>query len=330
MFFYYLKMSTKKIPLWKRVLRQNFTQVDQLAKELEMDASLIDASRSFVLNLPRRLACKIEKGNQNDPLFLQFVPMHKERELISGFVNEPVSDSAFRCGDRLLQKYQGRALLVMTSACAMHCRYCFRQNFDYLKGDRQYSREVDIIANDPSIREVILSGGDPLSLDDSVLFDVLRRLDAIEHVRALRIHSRFVVGIPERIDDAFIEELKKLNTQVWFVVHINHEKELDCDVVEALGKVRKLGIPVLNQAVLLKGVNDTVEAQVKLSLKLTDCGVQPYYLHQLDRVQGAAHFEVSVERGKELIVEMAKELPGYAVPRYVQEIPHEPNKTRIL
>lgn len=307
-------------------MRTNFTRKDELEAFLETE---IPAS-PFVLNLPRRLAEKIEKGNPKDPLFLQFVPTVLEQAVSSGFTTEPVQDSAFRCSERLLQKYEGRALLVATSACAMHCRYCFRQNHAYQKGDRFFESELDWIENNRELHEVILSGGDPLSLDDGVLRPLLQRLDRMEHITSIRFHTRFLIGIPERIDASFLSLLASIKTQIWFVVHCNHPRELDAEVLEGLKAIRKLGIPLLNQAVLLRGVNDCLETQIALSHKLIQAGVSPYYLHQLDRVQGAAHFEVPVEEGKNLVLEMSRRLPGYAVPRYVQEIPFEKSKTRIL
>lgn len=319
----------KYIPVWKEVLRTNFTRIEPLVEFLQLERDIAVNRPGFILNLPYRLAEKIEKGNPKDPLFLQFVPTESETRDQTGFSLQPVEDFNFQCTDRMLQKYEGRVLLVLTGACAMHCRYCFRQNFDYPAKERFFDRELTAIEQDATIREVILSGGDPLSLGDEILEPVLKRLDAIPHVQSIRFHSRFPIGIPERLDDSFLEMLKHLQTQVWFVIHANHPRELDQDVIHALTRLRRIGIPVLNQAVLLRGVNDSTGVQVELSRKLVDHGFIPYYLHQLDRVQGAAHFEVSVEEGRRIVAEMAKHLPGYAVPRYVQEIPFEHHKTPL-
>jgi len=317
---------------WRQIQRQNFTQWEKLADYLELDdlqkREILQTSR-FVLNLPIRLARKIEKGNLDDPILRQFLPTVSETIETTGFVNDPVGDHACRRSSKLLHKYQGRVLLVTTSACAMHCRYCFRQNFDYDVEDKTFREELEVIANDNTIKEVILSGGDPLSLSNRNLEALLDRIAAIPHINRLRFHSRFPIGIPERIDDDFLEMIDRTPHQVWFVIHCNHPNELDKEICERLNALRKLGVNVLNQAVLLRGVNDDVETMAELCETLTDHGIFPYYLHQLDRVQGASHFEVSREEGLELIDQLIQRLPGYAVPKYVQEISGEPSKTPI-
>lgn len=272
----------------------------------------------------------MKKGTLDDPLLKQFVPLQEEAVVSTAFVDDPVGDKLCLKAPKLLHKYAGRVLLVMTSACAMHCRYCFRQNFDYDINDKLFEAELQCIAADPSIHEVILSGGDPLCLDDAVLDSLLQRVAAIPHVKKIRFHTRFPVGIPERIDEAFLAVLARVPAQIWFVVHINHPNELDQDLFDALKRIQKLGIPVLNQSVLLKGVNDDVDVLARLYGDLSDHGVLPYYLHQLDRVQGAAHFEVDEQRGLELISGLEARLSGYAVPKYVREIPGMPGKTPII
>ena len=317
---------------WRQIQRQNFTQWEKLADYLELDdlqkREILQNSR-FVLNLPIRLARKIEKGNLDDPILRQFLPTVSETIETTGFVSDPVGDHACRRSSKLLHKYQGRVLLVTTSACAMHCRYCFRQNFDYDVEDKTFREELEVIANDNTIKEVILSGGDPLSLSNRNLEALLDRIAAIPHINRLRFHSRFPIGIPERIDEDFLEMIDRSPHQVWFVIHCNHPNELDKEIFERLNALRKLGVNVLNQAVLLRGVNDDVETMAELCETLTDHGIFPYYLHQLDRVQGASHFEVSREEGLELIDQLIQRLPGYAVPKYVQEISGEPSKTPI-
>ncbi len=317
---------------WRQIQRQNFTQWEKLADYLELDdlqkREILQNSR-FVLNLPIRLARKIEKGNLDDPILRQFLPTVSETIETTGFVSDPVGDHACRRSSKLLHKYQGRVLLVTTSACAMHCRYCFRQNFDYDVEDKTFREELEVIANDNTIKEVILSGGDPLSLSNRNLEVLLDRIAAIPHINRLRFHSRFPIGIPERIDEDFLEMIDRSPHQVWFVIHCNHPNELDKEIFERLNALRKLGVNVLNQAVLLRGVNDDVETMAELCETLTDHGIFPYYLHQLDRVQGASHFEVSREEGLELIDQLIQRLPGYAVPKYVQEVSGEPSKTPI-
>jgi EF-P beta-lysylation protein EpmB len=317
---------------WRQIQRSNFTNWEKLADFLELDEHErleISKKPGFILNLPLRLARKIEKGNLEDPILRQFLPTTAEEIVSKGFVVDPVGDHACRRASKLLHKYQGRVLLVTTSACAMHCRYCFRQNFDYDVEDKTFTEELEVIAQDKTIKEVILSGGDPLSLSNHQLQALFERIAEIPHINRLRIHSRFPIGIPERIDDHFLEMIKKMPKQVWFVIHCNHPNELDNDIFSHLKALQRLGVVVLNQSVLLRGVNDDVDAMAKLCETLCDNGVLPYYLHQLDRVQGAAHFEVSREEGLELIDQLIVRLPGYGVPKYVQEISGEPSKTPI-
>lgn len=211
----------------------------------------------------------------------------------------------------------------------MHCRYCFRQNFDYAVQTKGFAEEMAMIAQDSSLQEIILSGGDPLSLSDETLRELLKGLASIPHVKRLRFHSRFPIGIPERIDDSFISLLHEFSYSYWFVLHANHPRELDADVLAALKKLIRAGIPVLNQAVLLKDVNDSVETQKELCERLINNGIFPYYLHQLDKVQGAQHFEVEEARGLRMVEELAKVLPGYGVPKYVREVCGAPNKTEL-
>lgn len=322
----------KKIPLWRTIMRQNFTKLIELADFLELSKEqreLLDFSPFFALNLPRRLAVKIAKGTIDDPLFKQFVPLKEERAKTSGFEMDPVHDASFVREEKLLQKYKARALVISTSACAMHCRYCFRKNFDYKTQDKTFANELETIQNDSTLEEIILSGGDPLSLSDEVLGALLENLSRIAHVKRIRFHTRFPIGIPERIDSSFLRLLEKCPKQIWFIIHANSHREFDDDVWKALKKIRFLGIPVLNQSVLLKGINDTVESFKALLDALIDNGVVPYYLHQLDKVQGSSHFEVSIEQGQNLIKECMAELPGYAIPKFVQEIPNRPNKTLL-
>lgn len=326
-------MSASPIPIWKQVLRHNFTDFNKLAKFLELtplqQQSLISRPH-FALNLPKRLADKIIKGTLEDPILKQFIPSTLENQIDPSFLKDPVGDQLCRKSPKMLHKYQGRVLLVCTSACAMHCRYCFRQHFDYNVADKSFENELQIIAEDATINEVILSGGDPLSLDDRILSELLQNLAKIPHIRKVRFHTRFPIGIPERIDASFLNMLQSIPLQFWFVVHSNHANELDADIFSALKSIQRLGIPILNMSVLLKGINDSVKALTELFDTLANHGIFSYYLNQLDRVQGAAHFEVPEWRGKELIQELASALPGYAIPKYVREIPGKPGKTMIM
>jgi EF-P beta-lysylation protein EpmB len=317
---------------WQTVLRTNFTRMEPLCDFLELspeDRKALSLKNRFVLNVPYRLAKKMAKGTLQDPLLRQFVPLMEEKIVQEGFFQEPVKDTRFAKSEKLIQKYQGRSLIISTSACAMHCRYCFRQNFPYETERKGFAAELQTLEQDPSIKEVILSGGDPLSLPTPQLASLLHALDALPHLKRIRFHTRFPIGIPERIDAEFLTLLASLTKQVWFVIHANHPLELDEEVLAALKSIQKLGIPVLNQAVLLKGVNDNLETLQALSDLLADNGILFYYLHQLDRVSGAQHFEVDPEIGKQLITQLHARASGYQVPKFVQEIPGEPGKTSL-
>lgn len=310
---------------WRRIQKENFRKLTELGEYLKLDLSY---SSSFPLNLPRRLAEKIEKGNIHDPILKQFLPANEEEKAPLSFVDDPVCDTSFQKTHRLLQKYKGRALFITTSACAMHCRYCFRQNYPY-DSSTDFAEELDLIRRDPTLHEVILSGGDPLSLSDATLKRLIDELSAIPHLKFLRFHTRFPIGIPERITDEFLEILRSCPLQVLFVVHVNHPRELDEDIIVALKKVGALGIPLLSQSVLLSEVNDDIATLKELFLTLASQGILPYYLHQLDRVKQAHHFEVPIEKGLALMETLRKEVPGYALPKYVQEIPYETSKIEV-
>lgn len=315
---------------WRQIQKNNFKNWKSLAEFLKLDLDKPFFSHPhFPLNLPRRLAEKIEKGTLNDPILLQFFPHQKENVAAPGFMTDPVEDTSFQKTPRLLKKYNGRVLLIVTSACAMHCRFCFRQNYPYNDPPLDFSDELEAIRNDPSIHEVILSGGDPLSLSDQKLNALIEQLATIPHLKLLRFHTRFPIGIPERITSSFLHILENTRLQTFFLLHTNHPRELDNDVLQAMKSIQKRGIPVLTQTVLLRDVNDNVSTLKELCLKLAAHGIIPYYLHQLDRVQGAAHFEVPTETGLRLIKQLRTQLPGYAVPTYVQEIPHKKNKVPL-
>jgi len=320
-------------PIWKRIFRQNFRKWDALADFLDLSPqqrqSILTAP-NFSLNLPLRLAQKIAKGTLDDPILKQFLPTTAESLSLPLFVADPVGDGCSRPSPKLLHKYDGRVLLICTSACAMHCRYCFRQNFDYEVNEKGFDNELALIAQDPSIHEVILSGGDPLSLSNRTLNNLIHNLAKIPHIKRLRFHTRFPIGIPERIDNDFLSLIGKAPFQIWFVIHVNHPKELDDEILEKLHALQKLRVMVLNQAVLLRGINDSVSTLKELCETLANHGILPYYLHQLDRVKGATHFEVPHCEGIALIQEITKQLPGYAVPKYVQEIAGEPSKTLLM
>jgi EF-P beta-lysylation protein EpmB len=320
------------VPLWRAIQRSNFARIDALADFLQLtpqQRSQILLKPHFPLQVPLRLAQKMAKGTLDDPLVKQFLPTTEELISPPEFLLDPVCDTNFQEESKLLRKYEGRVLLVTTGACAMHCRYCFRQNFDY-DISVGFDKEMELIEQDASIHEVILSGGDPLSLPDAALERILNPLAKMPHVQRIRFHTRFPIGIPERIDDGFLQMIENLPQQVYFIIHCNHPNELDEEIFARLKALRKLRCIILNQAVLLKGINDDAETLQKLAEQLANNGILFYYLHQLDRVKGAAHFEVEQEKGCALITEIAKHLSGYAVPKYVKEIPGKLNKSPIL
>ena len=312
---------------WRLEQRKTFTNILDLADFLELSdrerARLLDR-KDFPLHVPFRIAAKMKKGSLEGPLALQFLPLDLELSL-DGLL-DPVGDGAATTCDSLLHKYEGRALLLSTSACAMHCRYCFRQNYSYTSGVEGALQEI---SKDSSIREVILSGGDPLSLSDRSLKDIFQALEGMEHVEIVRIHTRFLIGIPERVTRGLLEIFAKSSKQVVFVLHVNHKEELDSDIFDALKKIQLLGIPVLTQTVLLKNVNNSKSVLYDLFMALATKGIIPYYLHQFDRVQGGMHFETTKEEGLKLIHELRNCMPGYAVPTYVQEIAGRASKTLV-
>ncbi|MBI3900687.1 MAG: KamA family radical SAM protein, partial [Chlamydiia bacterium] len=237
------------VPLWRKIQRENFTSLANLKKFLELTPQQCEAlaeRSAFPLNLPKRLAEKIEKGRIDDPLFLQFVPLKKELETTPAFTADAVGDLLAIRAPKYLQKYASRVLLLPTGACAMHCRYCFRQHYPYSPLQTGWEEEVNLVRQDLSLREVILSGGDPLSLNQKPLRALIEALDSIPHLQRIRFHTRFPIGIPERIDAEFLSLLASCSKQIWFVTHVNHPRELDQEVLHALKTIQKLGIPVLN------------------------------------------------------------------------------------
>lgn len=322
---------------WHRSLAAAIRDPRVLLQNLGLSDEGLSAARSagelFPLMVPTSYRDRMEPGNPDDPLLRQVLPIAEEQVETSGFVADAVGDSLSRRAPGLLHKYHGRALLVTTGSCAVHCRYCFRREYPYHEEPRtldDWSPAFDILRDDSSIREIILSGGDPLMLTEVRLDDLLTRCEAIPHLARVRIHSRLPIVLPDRVDDVLIDRLRESRLTPIMVVHANHPNEIVGDCAESVRHLVASGITTLNQTVLLKGVNDTVDALANLSERLIDLGVMPYYLHQLDRVRGAAHFEVSDEHARELISALRKTLPGYAVPQLVREVPGELHKVPIV
>ncbi len=291
-----------------------------------------DTLRHFPVLVPENFLARMTPGDLHDPLLRQVLPLAAEALPVAGFVPDPVGDLNARRTAGVLQKYAGRVLLIATSACAVHCRYCFRRDYPYAEEPRRlqdWQPALDEIKSDNSITEVIFSGGDPFMLNDARLQALCAAIDQIPHVERIRFHTRFPVVLPSRVTSELITMLTGLRAQPIVVVHANHANELVGDCAAVLRNLVRSGIPVLNQAVLLAGVNDTLGALEMLCRQLINLGVMPYYLHQLDRVSGTAHFEADRALGQRLIQSLAALLPGYAIPRFVQEIPGEPNKTAL-
>jgi EF-P beta-lysylation protein EpmB len=306
--------------------------IDALGLPDELRAGARQAASLFPLLVTRSFLRRMRGGDPRDPLVLQVLPLGAEAEPAPGFQADALDENRAHVAPGLLQKYAGRALLIATGACAIHCRYCFRRDFPYGDEPRRMSDwepAFERISQDVSIREIILSGGDPLMLTDARLAEMIRRLDAMGHLDRLRIHTRLPIVLPSRVTRPLLELLRSIRMTPIVVVHANHPAELVDDCAAALRKLVRAGLTVLNQAVLLRGINDSAEALTGLSERLINLGVIPYYLHQLDRVTGTAHFEVPESRGLDLIDALRARLPGYAVPQYVREIPGHAHKVPL-
>lgn len=322
---------------WQRELADAVRDPGELCRLLAIDLPLADEARrsaaGFPLLVPRAFVARMRKGDRHDPLLLQVLPVAAERQVAAGFSADPLAEAAALAAPGLVQKYAGRALVLATGACAINCRYCFRREFPYAESGATRAgveAAVDAVAADPTIHEVILSGGDPLLLDDERLGRLVERIEAIPHVRRLRIHSRLPIVLPARVTESLTAILAATRLATVVVVHANHPAELDAAVAAALARLAAARVILLNQAVLLAGVNDSVAVLATLSERLVEIGVLPYYLHLLDRVQGTAHFEVSEDAAKCLHEALRARLPGYAVPRLAREVPGEPAKVWIM
>ncbi|KWV10470.1 EF-P beta-lysylation protein EpmB [Xanthomonas translucens] len=321
---------------WQQLWRDAVRDARELLALLGLDAQALgvseQAATQFALRVPRGFVARMRHGDPHDPLLRQVLPLGAELRRVPGFALDAVGDAAAKKADGVIQKYRGRALLVATGSCAVHCRYCFRRHFPYAEetAARDGWREaVAAIAADPDIDEVILSGGDPLSLATSKLVELTEALADIPHLKRLRIHSRLPVVLPERVDAPLLAWLRALPWPVAFVIHANHANEFDASVDAALAQLRGSGAHLLNQAVLLRGVNDSVAALAALSERSFAAGVLPYYLHQLDRVEGVAHFEVDDATARALHQALAARLSGYLVPKLVREIAGDTGKRAL-
>lgn len=321
-------MSDQSHPeAWQRELKRSFTRVEDLLTHLELDphrlALAADTSRDFPLLVPRGFVARMEKGNPQDPLLLQVLPLQAENERAPGFFRDPLGERAAVRGTGLLRKYRGRWLVLTTGACAVHCRYCFRRHFAYERFSlhrREFDEAIASLRRDPDPGEVILSGGDPLMLEDDWLAEILGRMGELPGVRRIRLHTRLPIVLPERITPRLCRLLAAGTRPKVLVVQANHPREISPAVRGGLAALRQPGITLLNQSVLLRSVNDSSATLAALSEALIEADVLPYYLHQLDPVEGAAHFAVPDERARTLMGELRACLPGYLVPRLVREV----------
>ena len=321
---------------WQTELAESFRSPTELLAALGLSPDLvspaIEAVSGFPFRVTRAYASRMKKGDPRDPLLLQVLPQTVELARVAGFDSDPVGDLQALTAPGLLHKYAGRALLISTGACAIHCRYCFRRNFPYETQQLTRSRESAVltaIAHDPSVHEVILSGGDPLVLGDDRLAELISALEAIPHVRRLRIHSRLPVVLPSRLHAGLLEPLSASRLQIVMVIHANHPNEIDVTVQQGLSRMKRHGFTVLNQAVLLRDINDDAETLAALSEALFEAGALPYYLHLLDRAQGTAHFDVDEAAAVSIMATLRRRLPGYLVPKLVREVAGQPYKLPI-
>lgn len=322
---------------WQRELTRAITNPEELLVSLGLDSGLAasarTASSAFGMRVTPSYLARMRRGDANDPLLRQVLPLADELLETPGYGADPLEEHAATRAPGLLQKYSGRALLITTQACAIHCRYCFRREFPYSaqqenaeEGATRFRAALDVIAGDTSIEEVILSGGDPLSLSDARLTRITDAIAGMRHVQRIRVHTRQPIVLPSRVDGGLLTWLRGVKRPTVFVLHTNHPNEIDSEVRAACAKLRATGVTLLNQSVLLRGVNDDVETLARLSRALMDAGVVPYYLHLPDRVRGTAHFDVAEARAQELIEGLSARLSGYLVPRLVREVPGAPYK----
>ncbi|MCC4237176.1 EF-P beta-lysylation protein EpmB [Vibrio anguillarum] len=320
---------------WLQQLTNAISNPAELLQQLEIDPALwqngFAARKLFALRVPQSFVDRMEKGNPYDPLLRQVLPLNEEFEWHDGYSNDPL-DEQNNAIPGLLHKYRNRVLMIVKGGCAINCRYCFRRHFPYQenKGSKQvWQQSVDYIAAHPELNEVILSGGDPLMAKDEELRWLIDAISSVPHIKRLRIHSRLPVVIPARITNALCDLLRETRLQVILVTHINHANEINLEFKQQMSRLRTINVTLLNQGVLLKGVNDSVDAQVALSETLFDAGILPYYLHVLDKVQGAAHFFVSDQKAKEIMAGVIERVSGYLVAKLTREIGGRASKTPL-
>jgi len=321
---------------WLQQLADVVTEPAELLQLLALDqhadlAEGADARKLFALRVPRAFISRMKKGDATDPLLLQVLTSRQEFIDAPGYSTDPLDEQS-SVVPGLLHKYRNRALLLVKGGCAVNCRYCFRRHFPYQDNPgnkRNWQAAIDYIAAHPELDEIIFSGGDPLMAKDHELAWLVASLEKIPHLKRLRIHSRLPVVIPARITESLCQILADTRLQVLMVSHINHAQEIDDELRYGMQMLKRAGVTLLNQSVLLRGVNDDAQALANLSNALFDAGILPYYLHVLDKVQGAAHFFVSDEEARGLVRQLLAMVSGYMVPKLAREIGGEPSKTPL-
>ena len=320
---------------WQKDLRQVITDPKKLLALLDIDTDEylqhFKAKKLFPVRVPLPFIKRMNKNDINDPLLKQVIPLSSEFVITDGFITDPLKEHE-TVAEGLLHKYKNRVLMIVKAGCAINCRYCFRRHFPYQENSpnkQRWQQALTYINEHSEISEVIFSGGDPLMASDEYLTWLVEQIETIPHVKRLRIHTRLPVVIPNRITNSLVHLLSHTRLKATMVFHINHSNELGEDFIKALEPLKKARIPLFNQSVLLKGVNDNAETLIKLSEEIFDIGVMPYYLHLFDPVQGAAHFDVNEEDAIKIVTKMLATLPGFLMPKLVREIAGQANKTPI-
>jgi L-lysine 2,3-aminomutase len=329
-------LSSSKSNSWQTAMIQAITDPEELLNLLDLDSQFLEAAKSaaklFPLQVPHSFVARMQKGNLDDPLLRQILPLGAEQDETPGYSKDPLLEARYNPVPGLLHKYQGRVLLTIVGVCGVNCRFCFRRHFPYTEnnpGSEGWDRALNYIAQDTSISEVILSGGDPLVVSDKTLHAFSEKLNHITHVKRLRIHSRMPIVLPERITPEFIQWISQLKQKPVLVTHCNHPQEINEAVSDAMQALKEAGVVLLNQSVLLKGINDDSDTLIELCEKIFSIGVTPYYLHVLDKVQGAAHFDLTLSEAQRIHWEMSQRLSGYLLPKLVCEQPGAPAKISL-
>ncbi|MGQ7287533.1 EF-P beta-lysylation protein EpmB [Vreelandella venusta] len=330
------RQSTQIYASWQRQLSQAIRDPATLCKRLNLDDSWLPGAATghqlFEICVPDAYLTRIAPNDPNDPLLRQVLPVSDEAATPQGYVIDPLEEAEHQPVKGLIHKYANRVLLIASPNCAINCRYCFRRHFPYSDNSpsrAQWQEALDYLRIDTSLNEAILSGGDPLAANDRQLAWLVEQLENIPHLKRLRIHTRLPVVIPDRIDDALVGWLAATRLQKVMVLHINHANEIDQAVINACTRLKQAGVTLLNQSVLLRGINDSVSTLATLSERLFEAGVLPYYLHVVDPVQGAAHFDVPDAEAKALVKQLLEHLPGFLMPRLVREVPGKASKTPL-